>query len=192
MSWLFWILLPYAIISIIHEPMSICFTLICIISFLIIAYIYYSLTHKCRKKKWEKEMEERNKILAEQKEKAERRKAIKKEEEKKRKAIEKKEEKSILSALNKKFNAPVSYMVHYSKKKYVLISEKKSLIMINENIYSFKDIIDYSLKNNTITITVNNLSRPIEQIPLGNNWDALNTLNSLFAIIVTRNNRKEY
>lgn len=57
-----------------------------------------------------------------------------------------------LEELKTIFSAPITTTINYSNSKYILISEDKSLIMINEQTYSFDDIIDFSIFDNTTEI----------------------------------------
>lgn len=68
-----------------------------------------------------------------------------------REEIERENEKK-LAELKYRFNAPITYIVNYSMNQYVLVSEEKSLIMINEHIYAFSDIIEFSLSDNSIEV----------------------------------------
>lgn len=64
----------------------------------------------------------------------------------------KRENEYKLSELNYKFNVPITKTINYSLNQYILVSEEKSLIMINERIYPFRDIINFSLSDNSIEI----------------------------------------
>lgn len=63
-----------------------------------------------------------------------------------------------LIELKTKLNAPITMVINYSFEKYVLFSEESSLIMINEHIYSFTDILNFSLSDNSIEVFSSTLS----------------------------------
>jgi hypothetical protein len=72
---------------------------------------------------------------------------------KKQKKIEDQERnKNKLEELKSTFNAPITKVINYDIQKYVFISEEKSLIMLNEHIYHFKDILDFTLSDNSVVV----------------------------------------
>ena len=82
--------------------------------------------------------------------------AKKEEEKRKNRQIEidkaKERNENRLIWLKSSFNAPVTKIINYANSEYILVSEEKSLIMINDHTYNFKDIINYSLSDNSIEI----------------------------------------
>lgn len=68
-----------------------------------------------------------------------------------REEIERENEKK-LTELKYRFNAPITNIVNYTINQYVLVSEEKTIIMINERIYAFSDIIEFSLSDNSIEV----------------------------------------
>lgn len=77
----------------------------------------------------------------------------KEEEIKKQKEIEDQERnKNKLEELKSTFNAPITKVINYDIQKYVFISEEKSLIMLNEHIYHFKEILDFTLSDNSVVV----------------------------------------
>ena len=72
---------------------------------------------------------------------------------KKQKEIEDQERnKNKLEELKSTFNAPITKVINYDIQKYVFISEEKSLIMLNEHIYHFKEILDFTLSDNSVVV----------------------------------------
>lgn len=72
---------------------------------------------------------------------------------KKQKKIEDQERnKNKLEELKSTFNAPITKVINYDIQKYVFISEEKSLIMLNEHIYHFKEILDFTLSDNSVVV----------------------------------------
>ena len=72
---------------------------------------------------------------------------------KKQKEIEDQEKnKNKLEELKSTFNAPITKVINYDIKKFVFISEEKSLIMLNEHIYHFKEILDFTLSDNSVVV----------------------------------------
>ena len=60
--------------------------------------------------------------------------------------------KNKLEELTSTFNAPITKVINYDIKKFVFISEEKSLIMLNEHIYHFKEILDFTLSDNSVVV----------------------------------------
>lgn len=72
---------------------------------------------------------------------------------KKQKEIEDQERnKNKLEELKSTFNAPITKVINYDIQKYVFISEEKSLILLNEHIYHFKEILDFTLSDNSVVV----------------------------------------
>lgn len=125
--------------------------MIILIIFIVFGFIFYiinSIKNKNRQKEWEE-------YLAKEEEHKKQRREYWRNviaNEKNNGQLDEKRD-PILLILMEKFDAPITKIVNYSKNNYVLISEEKGLIMINEKIYPFKDIIDYSLLDNSIKIS---------------------------------------
>ena len=57
-----------------------------------------------------------------------------------------------LKELKNKFQLPITKIINYSHEQYILVNEENSSIMINERIYFFKDIVNFSLSDNSVEL----------------------------------------